>query len=603
MKYLFIFIASILGLCSCSQHDFASSDDYNQEVLKRGGRFQIQKSEGLEISIDSCVIDGFIGDFSRVSFGGEDMIIKGGHRVEAVELGAFKDSLTFSFYFTQNGSNEIFTDVVTDDLDSEYIYTWLFSGDGDKVIVDLSIEPWLNGGVIEVSPDSFAYSIDIEKSNIPSYVRFSDNRDTIYVPSCDGELILVLDVAMESHMLLQGDDLDVVQLKGEDYLDNRYMIRFVQKGILDPTRLSRLYFGEKGSGEYSQMPLVIVQEGSRIELLLEDGCEVEDNHVSFDEYIDGTLARVKSGYNVSSYSINSDSHEQYEWIIMQRKSGRFNIEGGFKPNDIQAKGQRQSSSITIEYSDGVQESYLFSRRRSALPVVKFGDLYWSKFNMKGDSKLFEDQIGFEDHTADLWDYLRGCDDESYVDLAGSQYCGTNSKGLNLGKNQDGTLEYLGFSEAFGNSTINSIEAGSHCPKGYQVPTVEDMHSVVSRFVVHLLGISPGEEYQNHYMVEGERYSVERYRRNSTLSFGSKIDNAYLMRISNSNGESLVLHGLGYQSDPGVINSGYWLFGSVSDEKDQAGFNNSRNNFYMQAHSGKKSVSIRCVKSPVNYIIE
>ncbi|MGL4992988.1 MAG: hypothetical protein ACRC6R_02460 [Bacteroidales bacterium] len=601
MKHIIALLASVLALSSCSQLDFPSPDDQMKQEYQKC-RFDVKRVSNSNLTIDSCIVSTFGGDMPLLVIKSELLAFNENGRSEVFEIVNSRDSLEFNFFVNVGGNNKIITSHVPGSLNRDNLHTWLLSEDEDELSVKLSIEPWGNGGIIEVLPDSFTYSIDEVKSILPSFVRVSSSLDTIYVPSCKTDLLLVLDASIEADYMVDGSDLDISREYGDDYLGNSFRIRFNQKGLKESHSKSLVYFMERGGEEFSQKPIVIIQEASRLEMLV-DYSEVGAGEIQFSDYIDGTLASVKPQFDVLSYTIDSDNKEDYQWVIMQRRSGRYNIEGGYKPNDKDANGDLQTSSITLEFSDGVQESFSFSRIRRSLPVVKFGDLYWSKYNMQGDSKSFEDQISFDQDVENLWGYLKECEGEAFVQYAGSQYCGLNTKGLELGVNSKGRLEYIGYADAFGGSTINSIETDSHCPKGYQVPTETQMISVVGSSVVSLIALKAGEESSSGYLVNKERFTVDRYRRKAISAFDKTIDNTYIIRLTNAKGESMVVNGVGYQSEPNSFNPGYWLLAAVSSAKDQAGFNNSRNNFYMQGHSAKKTVSIRCVKTPVNYVIE
>ncbi|MGL5980925.1 MAG: hypothetical protein ACRCZY_08655 [Phocaeicola sp.] len=605
MKYIILLIVSAFALSSCSQQEVPMEDEVllqNQHESVYGFRLKMDQSSPFKI--DSCLVtdasDLSNGVMAKVS----SFIFDEQGASETIRVSGESNSLHFSFYTSSTKSGVICKEMVKSDLKSDSLYTWVLSREGDELNADLVVTPWQEGGIIIVGPDSFDYALDLERSELPTYVRVSATKDTLYVPACKTKLLISLDSQIEAGWLLQGEPLEIKRIVGMDYLANQFQISLPAKSIGEGTSVSNIYFGERGSNEFLDKALVVVQEPLRLELL--QTAATEGAHVNYATYVDGTLARVKEGYTVQSYTIQSDSPGEYQWIVMQRKSGRFNIEGGFKPNDKDAHGQLQTSTITIEYSDGVEEDYAFTRQRCALPVVKFGSHYWSKFNMRGNSKAYDDQISFDMDRADMWSYLKNCDGNAFIAYAGSQYCGTNPEGLDLVKNKQGKLVYEGYSDftsAFENSTINSITTHTHCPPGYQVPSEEEMKTLIGASVVQLVGLAPMEEYQNAYLVNKERYSVDRYRRNPIVKSGIAIDDIYHLKITNKEGEALVLNGMGYQSEAHSINSGYWLFATVSNGKDQAGFNNARNHFYMQSHSGQKTVSVRCVKTPVNYVID
>ncbi|MGL4851288.1 MAG: hypothetical protein ACRC3Z_01360 [Phocaeicola sp.] len=607
MKYLVIFLSCCLGLSACSQQEELLAVEGNlPQPFESPYRVNVQWASQLDAHLDSCVISTLSAQPHSLptiySVAGASLQFDDENVAMLLESYEQNETLTCSFYFSTSMGEQSYTVSIDQPILSRTAYTFVLNQEGSDLLLSLAVTPWKEGGTIVTGPEAFQYSLDVDASQLPAYVRVSPTQDTLFVPACQTELLISLAAQIEAGWLLQGHPLTLKRVQGMDYLANQFQICLPAKSLGETTTVSNLYFGERGSQEFSDKPLVIVQESLRLELL-QNQVTAAGSSVTYPTYVDGTLACVKEGYSVQSYTINSDSPASYEWIVMQRRGGQFYVEGGFKPNDSEAYGQLQTSRITIEYSDGVEEEYAFTRHRLALPVVKFGAHYWSKFNMRGNSKGYEDQIGFDLDRSDMWSYLKNCDGNAFIAYAGSQYCGTNPEGLDMEKNSTGGFSYQGYPEEFGSTTINDIQIDSHCPAGYQVPTEEEMKTLISGSVIHLVGLSTMQEYQNAYLVNKERYTVDRHRRGNIVKSGITIPNVYHLKITNLQGQEMVMHGVGYQSEANAINYGYWLYAAVSDGKDQAGFNNNRNNFYMQAHSGKKTVSVRCIKSPVHYIIE
>ncbi|MGL4519063.1 MAG: hypothetical protein ACRCUJ_04945 [Phocaeicola sp.] len=607
MKYILLFLSSWLGLTACTQQEeLLAGDNYSTQLLESPYQVNVQWASPFSAELDSCVITtiahqphmlptSFTVVGSSLQFGDE-------HVATLFESSECYEAIRCAFYLSTSAGSQSYVTSITEPMQSHTAYTFVLNQLDSEWLLSLSVTPWQEGGILVTGPDAFQYKLDVVQSQLPEYVRISATKDTLYLPACQSELLISLTAQIEAGWMLQGTPLTMKRVEGMDYLANQFRITLPAKSLGDQKSVSTLFFGERGSNEFSENPLVIVQEPLRIELLDNQAVTV-GNSVSYTTYIDGTLASVKEGYSVQSYTIDSDSQDDYEWIVMQRKGANFTIEGGFKPNDSGAYGQSQTSHITVEYSDGVEEHYAFTRRRYALPVVKFGNHYWSKFNMRGNSKGYDDQIGFDMDRADMWGYLKDCYGASFIAYAGSQYCGTNPEGLDMYKNLQGTLTYYGYPYAFEGSSINDIQSHTHCPPGYQVPTQQEMQELIGGSVVHLTPLLPKESDQNGFLVNKKRYTVERYRRSNVTHAGVTLYDLYHLKITNLQGEELVLHGMGYQSENNVINYGYWLFAAVSSGKDQAGFNNPRNNFYMQGHSGQKTVSVRCVKTPVNYVID
>ena len=99
-----------------------------------------------------------------------------------------------------------------------------------------------------------------------------------------------------------------------------------------------------------------------------------------------------------------------ESITRTGLSGKsYRIVGGWKPNDPRADGRPQEGRIVISNEDGThKETYTVRRINWGLPVVKIGETWWCKYNLRGNVKSFEDQITIPNDPAphhDLLSYL------------------------------------------------------------------------------------------------------------------------------------------------------------------------------------------------------
>lgn len=564
-----------------------------------------------DLTIDSCIVENLAGSTPFLE-GGRLDASKIRYNKASIDLGDTKSAQTGFYgyasdvapvvrlYVKESGVSKTIETTLPSSATRNMIYEVALEENTTELTACLSIREWDDGGSVIVGVEDFKFKIDPLSSVFPRFVKISSSLDTIYVPSCDTELLLALDTQTEAELNISGSPIFVEPVSGADYLDNQYRIRLRQKGALDPETITKLHFAAKGSDGFDERAIVIVQQPSRIQLstsnVITNGIDVV-----YPDYMDGTLATFKPGYSVSSYDMGSGG-AQYRWVDILGRPGKFTIEGAFMPNDKGATGQRQENELSINYSDGVTEVYNFSRVRRSLPVVEFGGKYWSKYNMRGNSKDASAQIGPGQDQSDLWSYLKSCSDSDYLSYLGSEYCGTNPEGLNLEKNAQGTLVYEGYPAAFGSSTIGDIVADTHCPEGYEVPDESDLRTLIGTTTVQLFVLEPGGENTNTYMVDGQRYTANRYRRVGLEKDGVAINDAYHLKITNARGESIVLNGLGFQADPGSVAWGYWLLANASSGNKFPGFNNPRNNFYMQSHSGKKTCLVRCVKKPVTSII-
>lgn len=580
-------------------------------------RIDVSIDPKLNVEIDSCVIENLVDrsylfetktnrvtdqNYRSLRIDGSELTFDALQATSIAHVYESNEGVEpkLKFYAKQRGKAVTFETQLPAAVVRNQVYTVYVGEEQANLQAKIFVSPWNDGGSLIVGPEDFAFKLNVAESVVPSFVRFSDNLDTLFVPSCHTELLLALDANIEAEMQMTGTPISIEQEHQGDYLGNRFRVRLSQKTIAEGSTSTNLYFKEKAGDAYSNKAIVIIQEPARIELT-SSMVDLKEDCIIYPDYVDGTLGIIKDGYSVSNYTINSDG-EQYQWVFMKYRGGMYHIEGGFKPNDTNAEGQRQASSIRIRYTDGVEEEYTFSRIRTSLPVVSFNGKYWSKYNMRGNSKDIRDQISLKDDPSNLWDYLKSCNDESFLFYAGDEYAGVNPNGLRLKKNAQGKLSYEGYMEAFGTATINDTKADSHCPSGYEVPTEEDVRSIVGSSTVYLYPLKKGEEETDAYLINKQRYTVERYRRNALTKDGVAIDDVYHLKITNPQGEFIILNGLGFQAEPNSIAWGYWLFANVTTSRKFVGFNHKGNNFYMQSHSGKKTNLVRCVKKPVSFIL-
>ena len=75
-------------------------------------------------------------------------------------------------------------------------------------------------------------------------------------------------------------------------------------------------------------------------------------------------------------------------------SNVYRVLAGWKPNDPTANGRVQEARIVIRNkADGsAREAYTVSRRNYGLPVTWLHGVWWCKYNARGNSKSFDDQI-------------------------------------------------------------------------------------------------------------------------------------------------------------------------------------------------------------------
>lgn len=267
----------------------------------------------------------------------------------------------------------------------------------------------------------------------------------------------------------------------------------------------------------------------------------------------------------------------------------------------------QEGALVISDADGGHaERYVVRRRNWGLPVVRIGDTWWCKYNLRGDATRFEDQITAADDPAadaELADYLASCDDAELLRLLGDQYQGGNVQGLPL--HHDGeAFHYEVMASAGGN--FGTLDPASMAPEGYRVPGYDDYAFLAGSENFNLGGV--GERtYRN---AAGEELTVRILERQAAF-LGHDYGPVALYEFRHG-GAAWVLCGLGHQWDttPGNI-SGMMLllatWGNGSKTWIMEGYSQQarpgQNWLKHVANNTTKTRTLRCVKTPVEYEYE
>lgn len=265
----------------------------------------------------------------------------------------------------------------------------------------------------------------------------------------------------------------------------------------------------------------------------------------------------------------------------------------------------QEARLVITDSDGSnREVYPIRRRNWGLPVVNIGGTWWCKYNLRGNVKSFDDQISIADDQAagtGVLDRLTTCSDDELLSLMGGQYQGGNPDELSLSHN--GTAFYH---EGMKGSAQNwgQIPATQMAPDGYQLPTFDDYAFFVWGTNCNIGGVGT----RTHQNSQGQTITVnivEREARFLEVSYGTIAfyDFEY-------EGNHWTLYGLGHQwntTDGNIAQMSIIMAitGNTSNSWYMEGYAQAsrpgQNWFKFTAQNSIKTRTVRCIKSPVEYI--
>lgn len=493
------------------------------------------------------------------------------------------------------------------------VYTIKVYGNGASLSVPVNGDGWEEGESAGSSPVP-AGKVDTDNSVIPDGVRVNDGGDTVYVSHLKTAFTLALLAEPGSKVVTDGSS-DLVRIEqvpqGKSGLEKVAAVS-VSSGMRMPgVSEDRINLDIVTDGTATGRVVLVfmrnpVEIGGHIRLDADGTCD-------FGKYIDGELGtfRIPADKMLSL----EFGEEESPWIKAVETSEAnpepgtrvYRILGGWKPNDPLADGREQTGTIVISDKEGSgRESYTVKRRNLGLPVVKMGDTWWAKYNLRGNVKDFSDQItpdrdpAAHDRLADL---LLSVPDTELYGLMGDQYQGGYLEGLEL--SYDGSSFYYDGMKSSGQN-FGTMDPGTMAPDGYMIPDYNDF-AFFSASDNYNIGGTGTRSFTN---MAGEEISVTVSER--TVSFLGQEYGTIAVYDFSHEGNHWVLYGPGHQwnTTPGNIARMNILLATYGDsgrswcmegyaEADRPG----QNWMKFTSQNQTKTRTIRCIKSPVEYIYE
>lgn len=481
------------------------------------------------------------------------------------------------------------------------VYTIHVYGRGGDVTMNISNGDWEQGDT-SGSEAQIKARVNLEASALPANVKVNSTCDSVFIPYTENNFNLVLDAEPGATVTVDGNITGVnVQATA-----NRTLEPVARLAVSNVHRLPgtiREYIHVNVYKEqFHKGRIVLVFQPNPTQL--EGGIILDENGIcDFGRYIEGELGRLilPSGKIATVETDNG----QTPWIKLAENAGSYRILGGWKPNDPEADGRMQEARLVITDSDGSnREVYPIRRRNWGLPVVNIGGTWWCKYNLRGNVKSFDDQISIADDQAagtGVLDRLTTCSDDELLSLMGGQYQGGNPDELSLSHN--GTAFYH---EGMKGSAQNwgQIPATQMAPDGYQLPTYDDYAFFVWGTNCNIGGVGT----RTHQNSQGQTITVnivEREARFLEVSYGTIAfyDFEY-------EGNHWTLYGLGHQwntTDGNIAQMSIIMAitGNTSNSWYMEGYAQAsrpgQNWFKFTAQNSIKTRTVRCIKSPVEYI--
>lgn len=485
----------------------------------------------------------------------------------------------------------------------------------------LTVEAWEKGDDTDLYPDwDSRIVIDPERSELPLGTIVSADGTQITLPHgrTDFRLALACNDELEA-MPATGNHLTIEAEATARSLDGTNCFR-IRKPLFAPgmaAEESVLQFRRKGLANlYPEDRITVYLAANPVGLEGDMTFDATTYAFDFGRYIDNELGRftVPAGKRVTvEFAADEDP-----WIRISPLDGNASVcrvVAGWKPNDPTANGRRQSATLVVSNTDGSdREEYTVTRRNYGLPVTWFHGVWWCKYNARGNSRNFEDQIlSSADPAAEagqtVLDYLRDCSPEAFYDLWGWAYQGDSGIGMRVVDNND-TLVMDGFTTSV-SAHINKLAPDALSPDGYELPSMEEFNRMFDATDYVWIMWSGSHALRNPW--EGHSTVKREQRRRNDIRVGSvqTTDLLYTAMWSPDfpEYEAVTWYGPGAQWDAaGIKHAGHYnnmLFAVWSPEGSGWYMAGNMSALYLQKNgAGNKDTRIlRFKKSPVEYIYE
>lgn len=482
------------------------------------------------------------------------------------------------------------------------VYTLKVYGNGANLNVEVLTDNWENGNSSE-SGLTLKGLVDKENSQLSEGVTVNERGDTVFVPSWNSNFQLTLAAESGAQVSVLGEVEGVTVTPASQSRSLSPVAEFnVSSRQKMPGSKSEYMYLDVYNDQIQTGRVVLVFTPNPVQMsgLIEFD---QNGECNFNRYVDGELASLilPEGKTVTLRF----GEEEAQWMkLTDEGSNTYRLLGGWKPNDPKADGREQAGELIITDKDGSHpETYTIRRLNWGLPVVNVNGTWWCKYNLRGNVKNFNDQILINSDPAkdsSLADYLTSCSDDEFLHILGDQYQAGNPEGLQL-THDDSSFYYEGYKSQTNN--FGTLSPTVMAPDGYQIPDFDDYRFFTGSTNFNLGYFNPGA-FNNGL---GQRLNFKVVERNATfqgLQYGpiTFYDFEY-------EGSHWTICGLGHQWDATSISKMMILlatYGNGGSTWMIEGYSNSEgrgNWFKYTGNNAQKTRTIRCIKTPVEYIYE
>lgn len=495
---------------------------------------------------------------------------------------------------TINGVTQILQTSLPQRIVRNFVYTLRIKGTGAKLEAEILTNQWEAGDQEEGAVNN---RVSVDLQSLPANV------------TCEGNRIYISHVGNNFSFRLHKQEAVNVQISSSDShfqvtpmavpASFQVVAHHLSPGVSEKWVHLDVYPVNEPDVRIGRISLI--QQANPTELT--GALSFDENwRCDFDRYIDGELGvfRPQPGKEIR---VETDD---MPWLKVYPEEGnRYRVVAGWKPNDPDADGRTQEGKIIICNTDGSEpEEFFVTRQYWGLPVVNVNGTWWCKYNLRGNVKRFEDQILVANDPAagrDLGEYLTNCTDDEFLHILGDQYQGGNPDGLPL-RHDGSSFYYEGMKASAGN--FGTIDPTVMAPDGFEIPDYDDYRFFTAN---NNFNLGYGSNAFNNNL--GQRLTFDIVERDATF-LGASYGPVNFYDF-NYNDTHFVLCGLGHQYsvDIGNIAKMFIIFGTYGNSgstwliEGSARATGTGNWYKFAGQNSTKTRTLRCVKTPVEYIIE
>ena len=482
----------------------------------------------------------------------------------------FNGGLSVELEVTVGGSARKLTAKLPLHIRRNAVYTLSLGGHGSSLNLSVNVDEWDYADDTVVSPDfEDMITVDMERSKLPDGVTVEKNNSQLVLDYLPKDFTLALDC---------NDQLEVSNISQLPFemtaLDEGKNLFRIQKRLMPlghETMTGTVYFRRKGlNNTYQEDRLELVLNANPSTWNGEYGFDLNTYACDFKDYFDGYIGYVVPVEGKTA-SLEFDEGED-KWMDLQNYGGMYTLMAGWKPNDPKADGREQKVTLVVcDKETGTnREEYKIIRRNYGLPVVEMNGVWWCKYNARGQSNRFEDQISIGDDPAakvgkTVMEYLSTCSVEEFLDLWGWSYQDATGKGMKVIA-ENGVVKLDGYPSPQ-KVNINKLDRTALAPSGYELPSKAYFDRIFSASSMRVDVDGGPYAVKKAWNTKNNQVYVTTGNRTDLVVNGVGIPATFHFEVYDKNNgmkaESVTFYGPGTQQNANGINHNNIVFGCYS----------------------------------------